>query len=1013
LGHAHLSILHSASYNILTFVKAEQESGIKSKHIGVIWENLTVSGTGGVTNFVKTFPDAFVSFFNVYETAQQLFGIGKKGREVNILSSFRGLVQPGEMVLVLGRPGSGCTTFLKVIANQRFGYTGVDGEVLYGPFDANTFAKQYRGEAVYNQEDDVHHPTLTVGQTLGFALDTKTPGKRPHGMGKKVFKDKVITMLLRMFNIEHTRNTIVGNPFVRGVSGGERKRVSIAEMMVTAGSVCAWDNSTRGLDASTALDYAKSLRIMTNIYKTTTFVSLYQASENIYKQFDKVLVIDSGKQVYFGPAGEARKYFEGLGFKEKPRQTTPDFLTGCTDEFEREYADGRSAQDAPHSPETLAEAFDNSKFSILLNEQMIQYRKAIAEDKQRHDDFQTAVHDSKRRGASKSVYSIPYYLQIWTLMQRQYLIKWQDKFSLVVSWITSIVIAIVLGTVWLNLPKTSAGAFTRGGLLFISLLFNAFQAFSELASTMIGRPIVNKHKAYTFHRPSALWIAQIIVDLAFSAVQILIFSIIVYFMCGLVRDAGAFFTFYTVIVTGYLSMTLFFRTMGCLCPDFDYAIKFAATIITFFVITSGYIIQYQSEKVWIRWIYWINALGLGFSALMENEFSRLTLTCTAESLIPSGPGYDSISNQVCTLAGSVPGTDQVSGSSYITTGFAYLPKDLWRNFGIIIALIIAFLITNATLGEWLTFGAGGNIAKVFQKPNKERDELNAALVAKRDARRSTKGDSAASEMNINSKAILTWEGLNYDVPTPAGQLRLLNNIYGYVKPGELTALMGASGAGKTTLLDVLASRKNIGVISGDVLVDGIKPGTAFQRGTSYAEQLDVHESAQTVREALRFSADLRQPFDVPQEEKYGYVEEVLSLLEMEDMADAIIGEPESGLAVEQRKRVTIGVELAAKPELLLFLDEPTSGLDSQSAFNIVRFLKKLASAGQAILCTIHQPNAALFENFDRLLLLQRGGQTVYFGDIGKDACVLIDYLRRHGADCPPDANPAEYMLVSF
>jgi ATP-binding cassette subfamily G (WHITE) protein 2 (SNQ2) len=1013
LGHAHLSILHSASYNILTFVKAEQESGIKSKHIGVIWENLTVSGTGGVTNFVKTFPDAFVSFFNVYETAQQLFGIGKKGREVNILSSFRGLVQPGEMVLVLGRPGSGCTTFLKVIANQRFGYTGVDGEVLYGPFDANTFAKQYRGEAVYNQEDDVHHPTLTVGQTLGFALDTKTPGKRPHGMGKKVFKDKVITMLLRMFNIEHTRNTIVGNPFVRGVSGGERKRVSIAEMMVTAGSVCAWDNSTRGLDASTALDYAKSLRIMTNIYKTTTFVSLYQASENIYKQFDKVLVIDSGKQVYFGPAGEARKYFEGLGFKEKPRQTTPDFLTGCTDEFEREYADGRSAQDAPHSPETLAEAFDNSKFSILLNEQMIQYRKAIAEDKQRHDDFQTAVHDSKRRGASKSVYSIPYYLQIWTLMQRQYLIKWQDKFSLVVSWITSIVIAIVLGTVWLNLPKTSAGAFTRGGLLFISLLFNAFQAFSELASTMIGRPIVNKHKAYTFHRPSALWIAQIIVDLAFSAVQILIFSIIVYFMCGLVRDAGAFFTFYTVIVTGYLSMTLFFRTMGCLCPDFDYAIKFAATIITFFVITSGYIIQYQSEKVWIRWIYWINALGLGFSALMENEFSRLTLTCTAESLIPSGPGYDSISNQVCTLAGSVPGTDQVSGSSYITTGFAYLPKDLWRNFGIIIALIIAFLITNATLGEWLTFGAGGNIAKVFQKPNKERDELNAALVAKRDARRSTKGDSAASEMNINSKAILTWEGLNYDVPTPAGQLRLLNNIYGYVKPGELTALMGASGAGKTTLLDVLASRKNIGVISGDVLVDGIKPGTAFQRGTSYAEQLDVHESTQTVREALRFSADLRQPFDVPQEEKYGYVEEVLSLLEMEDMADAIIGEPESGLAVEQRKRVTIGVELAAKPELLLFLDEPTSGLDSQSAFNIVRFLKKLASAGQAILCTIHQPNAALFENFDRLLLLQRGGQTVYFGDIGKDACVLIDYLRRHGADCPPDANPAEYMLVSF
>lgn len=158
------------------------------------------------------------------------------------------------------------------------------------------------------------------------------------------------------------------------------------------------------------------------------------------------------------------------------------------------------------------------------------------------------------------------------------------------------------------------------------------------------------------------------------------------------------------------------------------------------------------------------------------------------------------------------------------------------------------------------------------------------------------------------------------MPTPSGELRLLNNIYGYVKPGELTALMGASGAGKTTLLDVLASRKNIGIITGDVLVDGIPKGTAFQRSTSYAEQLDTHEGTQTVREALRFSADLRQPYHVPQAEKYAYVEEILGLLEMEDMADAIIGSPEAGLAVESRKRLTIGVELAAKPELLLFLD---------------------------------------------------------------------------------------------
>ncbi|KAI9836324.1 MAG: hypothetical protein M1837_003412 [Sclerophora amabilis] len=988
------------------------ESGIKSKKIGVIWENLTVSGIGGVKNIVQTFPDAFVSFFNIYGTVQSIFGWGKRGKQIEILKNFRGLINPGEMVLVLGRPGSGCTTFLKMIANQRFGYTNVDGEVLYGPFDAKTFAKKYRGEAVYNQEDDVHHPTLTVAQTLGFALDTKVPGKRPAGMSKQQFKEKVLDLFLKMFNIEHTRDTIVGNPFMRGVSGGERKRVSIAEMMATSATVCAWDNTTRGLDASTALDYAKSLRIMTNIYGVATVCTMYQASENIFDLFDKVMVIDEGRMCYLGPTKDARAYFEGLGFKEKPRQTTPDYLTGCTDDFEREYKPGRSEADAPASAADLEKAFNDSIFATRLAQEMRDYRRELKEQQVVYEDFETAVSDEKRKHTSKhSVYSMPFYLQIWVLMQRQFLIKWQDKFSLVVSWITSITIAIIVGTVWLQLSVTSADAFTRGGVLFLSLLFNAFQAFAELGSTMLGRPIVNKHRAYSFHHPSALWLAQIVVDLAFSSVQIMVFSIMVYFMCGLVLDAGAFFTFYLIIVTGYLGMTLFFRTVGCLCPDFDYAIKFAAVIITLYVLTSGYLIAYQSQQVWLRWLFYVNALGLGFAALMMNEFKRITLICTEESLVPRGAGYDSLKNRVCTLPGSSPGSDQIPGGAYIDLSFEYDPADMWRNFGIIVVLIAAFLFSNAALGEYVRYGAGGKTVTFFAKEDEQRRTLNAALNEKRENRRNkSENNSAGSNLHITSKAILTWEDLTYDVPTPAGQLRLLSDVFGYVKPGELTALMGASGAGKTTLMDVLAARKNIGVIGGDVLVDGRPPGTAFQRGTSYAEQLDVHEPTQTVREALRFSATLRQPYDVAEEEKFAYVEEVIALLEMEDIADAIIGDPESGLAVEQRKRVTIGVELAAKPELLLFLDEPTSGLDSQSAFNIVRFLRKLSAAGQAILCTIHQPNSALFENFDRLLLLQKGGHCVYFGDIGKDATVLRNYFQKNGAVCPPDANPAEWML---
>jgi len=124
--------------------------------------------------------------------------------------------------------------------------------------------------------DDIHIPTLTVGQTLDFALSTKTPGPqgRLPGLSRSHFNASVKDMLLRMLNITHTENTLVGDSFVRGVSGGERKRVSIAEMMTTRARVQCWDNTSRGLDASTALDFVRSLRIMTDVLGQTTFATM-------------------------------------------------------------------------------------------------------------------------------------------------------------------------------------------------------------------------------------------------------------------------------------------------------------------------------------------------------------------------------------------------------------------------------------------------------------------------------------------------------------------------------------------------------------------------------------------------------------------------------------------------------------------------------------------------------------------------------------------------------------------
>lgn len=196
-----------------------------------------------------------------------------------------------------------------------------------------------------------------------------------------------------------------------------------------------------------------------------------------------------------------------------------------------------------------------------------------------------------------------------------------------------------------------------------------------------------------------------------------------------------------------------------------------------------------------------------------------------------------------------------------------------------------------------------------------------------------------------------------------------------------------------------------------MLVDGRQRDSSFQRKTGYVQQQDLHLATTTVREALEFSALLRQPPHYSQTEKLEYVEKVIDLLHMRDYADAIVGVPGEGLNVEQRKRLTIGVELAARPKLLLFLDEPTSGLDSQTSWSICNLMETLTRNGQAILCTIHQPSAMLFQRFDRLLLLAKGGKTVYFGEIGSGSRTLMDYFVRNGGPpCPKGANPAEHML---
>ncbi|KAF7553419.1 hypothetical protein G7Z17_g3662 [Cylindrodendrum hubeiense] len=995
------------------FRQRDAQSGFPLKELGITWQNLTVQAVSAEA----AIHDNIITQFNAFQKIQEL---RHKQTLKTILDNSHGCVKPGEMLLVLGRPGSGCTTLLNILANQRRGYASVSGDVHYGSMDA-TEAEHYRGQIILNTEDELFFPSLTVSQTMDFATRLKTPFKLPESVAsREELRTETRDFLLQSMGIEHTVGTKVGNEFFRGVSGGERKRVSIIECLATRGSVYCWDNSTRGLDASTALEYTKAIRAFTDVLGLSTIVTLYQAGNGIYNLFDKVLVLDGGKQVFYGPRDEARPFAEELGFVCQDGANVADFLTGITVPTERKIRDGHE-NTFPRTAEALQSAYEKSPIYTKMISEYDYPSTAAAKDSTKLFQEGISIEKDHQLSASSPL-TVGFISQIKTCVIRQYQIIWGDKVTFFAKQLSVLLQAVVAGSLFYDAPNTSAGLFVKSGALFFAIMFNSLLAMSEVTDSFTGRPVLAKHRSFALIHPATYCLAQITADIPIVIFQISVFSGILYFMVGLTMAAKSFFTFWIILTTTTMVMTALFRSVGATFSTFDKATKVSGLVIIATVLYNGYMIPKPKMHPWFVWIFWINPLSYAFEGLMSNEFHDKVIPCVGGNLAPVGPGYNDTDHQSCAgVSGAIPGQTFVLGDNYLKA-MSYDHSHLWRNLGILWAWWALFVfITIAATSNW-RFSAPGNSP---QRIPREKTKAAGAPRADEESQGTEKVHGATESSTLNEQSdntevadsalvrntsVFTWKNLYYTIGTPAGERILLDNVQGWVKPGMLGALMGASGAGKTTLLDVLAQRKTDGTIKGSIMVDGRPLPVSFQRSAGYCEQLDVHEPFATVREALEFSALLRQPRHVPRAEKLEYVETIIDLLELGDLSDTLIGTVGDGLSVEQRKRVTIAVELVSKPSILIFLDEPTSGLDGQSAFNTVRFLRKLADVGQAVLVTIHQPSAQLFAQFDSLLLLAKGGKTVYFGDIGDNAETVKGYFDQRGAACPPESNPAEFII---
>ncbi|KAF2830546.1 hypothetical protein CC86DRAFT_162822 [Ophiobolus disseminans] len=992
-------------------LQLQDENAGPTRTAGVSFRGLNVHGFGADTDYQKSVGNVWLEGPGLIKRLR-----GDKGRKIDILQNLDGLVEAGEMLVVLGPPGSGCSTFLKTITGETHGFFVDDkSHINYQGVSPELMHKNYRGEAIYTAEVDVHFPAMTVGETLYFAAQARRPRNIPGGVSVKQYAEHQRDVIMALYGISHTINTRVGNDFLRGVSGGERKRVTIAEASLSRAPLQCWDNSTRGLDSANAIEFCKTLRMETEISGTTACVAIYQAPQAAYDLFDKALVLYEGRQIYFGRTTDAKQYFVNMGFECPARQTDADFLTSMTSALERVVRPGFEDR-VPRTPDEFATVWKNSAEHLALLAQIKAYEQKYPLGGETAQSFAASRKEQKARGQrEKSPYTLSYVQQIKLCLWRGFVRLKADPTITLTQLIANSIMALIISSVFYNLPSNTQSFYLRSALLFFAILMNAFGSALEILTLYAQRPIVEKHSRYALYHPSAEAVASMLTDMPYKIVNAITFNLVLYFMTNLRREPGPFFFFVLISFTLTLVMSMFFRSIAALSRSLVQALAPAAILILGLIMYTGFTIPPNYMLGWSTWIRYINPVSYGFESLMINEFNGRDFTCN--QFIPSGPGYEGVGglNQACMSVGGVPGQTFVTGQAYIGTAFEYNVSHKWRNFGVMwvfcFGLMMVYLVATEYItaakskGEVLVFRRGHKIPK-----SKSTDDLEGAPAGRTV---STQYDNSDDNIAIIERqtAIFQWQDVCYDIKIKKEERRILDHVDGWVKPGTLTALMGVSGAGKTTLLDCLATRTTMGVITGEMLVDGKPRDDSFQRKTGYAQQQDLHLSTSTVREALVFSALLRQPAHTPRAEKIEYVEEVIKLLDMTEYADAIVGVPGEGLNVEQRKRLTIGVELAAKPALLLFLDEPTSGLDSQTSWAILDLLDKLKKNGQAILCTIHQPSAMLFQRFDRLLFLAKGGRTVYYGDVGDNSKILVDYFVRNGGPpCPPSANPAEWML---
>lgn len=307
--------------------------------------------------------------------------------------------------------------------------------------------------------------------------------------------------------------------------------------------VGAWDNSTRGLDSASALEFAKALRVSANLTGSSHAVAIYQASQAIYDVFNKVIVLYEGREIFFGPCNKAKEYFIEMGWDCPSRQTVGDFLTSVTNPQERKAREGMDNQ-VPRTPDDFEQYWKKSPHYEQLKKEILEYCEEYPVGGEAEKDFDATkrLRQAKHvRPKSPYVISIP--MQVKLCVKRAYQRIWNDKPSTLTTVIGRIFMSLIIGSIYFGTPNASAGFQSKGAALFFAVLMNALISITEINSLYDQRPIIEKQASYAFVHPFTEALGGIVADMPVKFVSAIVFNIIFYFLASLVSHESLRMTF--------------------------------------------------------------------------------------------------------------------------------------------------------------------------------------------------------------------------------------------------------------------------------------------------------------------------------------------------------------------------------------------------------------------------------------------------------------------------------------